>query len=106
MTRLIHIIIYEEKITSKKHLKQWFRSELILKIVSYVFVCVCVCLLFYMVISVFYKMISACFKDYDFGITEFVLSVYIVASAVVSVYIHKKSTREECSPDNTSFMLD
>ena len=69
-------------------------------------VCVCVCLLFYMVISVFYKMISACFKDYDFGITEFVLSVYIVASAAVSVYINKKSTREECSPDNTSFMLD
>ena len=58
---------------------------------------VCVCLLFYM---------SACFKDYDFGITEFVLSVYIVASGVVSVYIHKKSTREECSPDNIFSMLD
>ena len=28
---------------------------------------------------------SACFKVYDFGITEFVLSVYIVTSVVVSI---------------------
>ena len=28
---------------------------------------------------------SACFKDYDFGITEFVLSAYIIASVVVSI---------------------
>ena len=28
---------------------------------------------------------SACFKDYDFGIPEFVLSVYIPGSVVVSI---------------------
>ena len=28
---------------------------------------------------------SACFRNYGFGITEFVLSVYIVASVVVSI---------------------
>ena len=28
---------------------------------------------------------SACFEDYDFGITEFVFSVYIVDSVAVSI---------------------
>ena len=36
-------------------------------------------------ISFFYKVVSEFFKDYDFEITEFVLSVYIVASVVVSI---------------------
>ena len=44
------------------------------------------CLLFYMLTSVLYTVKSACFKDYDFGISEFVLSVYIVASVVVLYY--------------------
>ena len=35
-------------------------------------------------ISFFYT-VSACLKDYDFGTTEFVLPVYIVASVVVSI---------------------
>ena len=34
-------------------------------------------------ISFFYTLMSACFKDYDFGIAEFVLLVYIVTRAVV-----------------------
>ena len=42
------------------------------------------CFLFYVVTSVFYTVMSACFMDYDFRITEFVLSVYIVA-VVVSI---------------------
>ena len=32
-----------------------------------------------------YKLRSACFKDYDFGITQFVLSVYIATSVVVFI---------------------
>ena len=36
-------------------------------------------------ISFFYMVMLACFKDYDFGITEFVLSVSIAASAVDSI---------------------
>ena len=32
-----------------------------------------------------YKLMSACFKDYDFGITQFVLSVYIATSVVVFI---------------------
>ena len=43
------------------------------------------CLLFYMVTSVFYPVMSACFWDFYFGITELVFSVYIVASVVVSI---------------------
>ena len=34
-------------------------------------------------ISFFYTVMSACFKDYDFGITEFVLSVYGVLVSVL-----------------------
>ena len=34
MTRLIHLILYGEKITLNKHLKQCFRTDLILKIAS------------------------------------------------------------------------
>ena len=49
-TRLIHLILYREKITEDKHLKQWFRMDLILKMVpgGCFF-----CLLFYMITSVF-----------------------------------------------------
>ena len=43
------------------------------------------CLLFYIVTSVFYTVMSACFQDFYFGITKFVLSVCIVASVVVSI---------------------
>ena len=35
--------------------------------------------------SFFCMVKSASFKDYDFGITEFVLSLYIVASVVISI---------------------
>ena len=44
------------------------------------------CLLFYMLTSVLYTVKSAYFKDYDFEISEFFLSVYIVASVVVLYY--------------------
>ena len=38
-------------------------------------------------ISFFYTVMSACFKDYDFGITEFVLSVYSVLVCVLSLLL-------------------
>ena len=37
----------------------------------------------HVIINIFYTLMSACFKDYDFGIMEFVLLVNIVASFVV-----------------------
>ena len=46
------------------------------------------CLLFLHVnISFFYAVMSVCFKDYDFGIKEFVLLVYIVTSVVAAAEI-------------------
>ena len=33
----------------------------------------------------FYTVMSACFEDYDFKIKEFVLSVYIITSVIVSI---------------------
>ena len=38
-------------------------------------------------IGSFYTVMSACFTDYDFGITEFVLSVKIVASDVACILL-------------------
>ena len=35
--------------------------------------------------QLFYTVMSARFQDYNFGITEFVLSAYIAASVVVSI---------------------
>ena len=34
----------------------------------------------------FYTVMSTCFEDYDFKKTEFVLSVYIITSVIVSVF--------------------
>ena len=82
MTRLIHLILYGEKITADKHFRQCFRTDLILKIASDR----CFCAYFFTWLhQLFSTVILACFKGYGFGITEIVLSVYIVASVVVSL---------------------
>ena len=67
LTRLIHLILYGEKIIGDKQLKQWLCADLILRIVSYW----CFCFYFFTWYHhYFYTVISTCFKDYDFGITE------------------------------------
>lgn len=59
----------DNKITEEKHVKLWLRKELLLKAVPTPGF-----LLSYMVIStVFCMIMPTCFKDYDFGITEFIL---------------------------------
>ena len=65
----------------RQTLKQWFRSGLILKTVSDG--CFCVSFL-YGNVSFLHSSVSI-FQDFHLSIMEFVLSVYIVASVVVSI---------------------